>query len=197
MRNETKSSDSSGIARREILRAGAWSVPVVAAAIATPLAAASTGALPLSRLMNMVNSDSPVPLSTTEWRDLIYTVANWEAPVTVGTVFLRLTGVTDLEFDYDQTATSFDAVWNSGPFTQTVDNTAWTLSINGDIATFTSMLTLEPGFSGELPHSSRIGVRVRQRAGAAPGLRILPSQVWDSVTAPDPATLVPLPVLFS
>ena len=197
MRNETKSSASTGIARRSVLRAGAWSVPVVAAAIATPLAAASTGALPFSRLMNVVNSDSPVPLSTTQWCDLVYTVANWEAPVTVGAVFLRLTGVADLEFDFDQTATSFDAVWNGAPYTQTVDNTAWTLSVNGDIATFTSALTLEPGFTNELPNASRIGVRVRQRVGTASGLRVLPSQVWDSVTAPDPAVFVPLSVLFS
>lgn len=36
---------SSGVARRTVLRGAAWSVPVVALAVATPMAAASVGAL--------------------------------------------------------------------------------------------------------------------------------------------------------
>lgn len=197
MQNQTNNPPHTGLARRQVLKAGAWSVPVVAAAVAVPLAAASAAPRALSMLKNMVASDSPVLLSTEDWSDLVYTVANWEAPVTVGVVFLQITGVADLELDYDPTATTFDAVWSAGPYTQAVENNAWSLSVDGDVATFTTMLTLEPGFSGGPPNLSMIGLRVRQRPGAAPGSRIMSSLVWDSVTDPDPASVVPLAVLFS
>ncbi|MCS3843442.1 hypothetical protein [Microbacterium sp. AK031] len=42
MSTEITTSEAPGIARRTVLKASAWSVPVVAAAVATPLAAAST-----------------------------------------------------------------------------------------------------------------------------------------------------------
>lgn len=198
MPSEHAESHNTGLNRRTLLTATAWSIPVIAVSISAPSAAASTTTDTPSKLAHWISGPNPVLLAQDgDWQDLVLTISNFEAPVTIGTIVLQIVGVENIDIDFDPTLSQFTAASPAGPYTSDVDNTLWSVSVGGSVATFVSSVALEPGFGIGLPNQTTIGFRIHAKAGAATGSGVLVSSVWDSVTVADPARSVALPLSFS
>ncbi|MDQ0643995.1 hypothetical protein [Microbacterium murale] len=126
MSTDITTSDTPGVARRTVLKASAWSVPVIAAAVATPLAAASTA---VDLQLRGLSGDSVGALSPDGLR-------GYSIPIVAG-MYARALGTTTPVAAGSTLTVSYDNRLMDGP-SVTIDSTpgiAQAPIVNGNTTT--------------------------------------------------------------